>query len=62
MPALIPAIPWILGGLALLWTGKEAVDATGEAAEKSASLVKWVVIGGVVYVGYRAAKSGGVLK
>ena len=58
----IPLIIW--GALAVggLLAANEVIDSTGETAEKSTKLVKWVVIGGGVYVSYKALKSAGVLK
>lgn len=53
---------WAIAGAGVLWAGKEAVEATGEAADKSANLAKWLAIGGALYVGYRLAKQSGALK
>jgi len=71
MPILgIPLWVWITGGaVAVGTTGAIVADQTGDAAEqmgdaaaKSAELAKWVVVGGALYVAYRAAKTSGAIK
>lgn len=60
----MPAILWILGIGAGAWAIKEtgdAVENAGDASAQAAGLARWVVIGGVVYVGYRAARKAGVI-
>lgn len=48
-----------LGGLALGYLG---LREGGEAADKAATLAKWVVIGGAGYVVYRNARGWGIVK
>lgn len=48
----------IAGGLVLsgvFYTG-------GEAAEKTTKLVKWVTVGGSLYLAYQYTKSTGIIK
>lgn len=40
----------------------DAAEQTGDAAARSANLVKWAVVGGALYVSYRAMKSAGAIK
>ena len=56
--------PIIWAGVALggLYLGGKAIQDAGEAADKTAKLVKWSTAGGALYVSYRALKAGGVLK
>lgn len=67
----VPLIPLIWGGIGLaggylgyktLDEAGQAAEAAGEAAEKSTDLAKWLVLGGGLYVSYRAMKSAGVIK
>lgn len=48
-------MPYLLigAGLAALYLIDDAVDSVGDAAEKSTSLARWVVIGGGLYVGLK---------
>lgn len=59
---VVPLIVWggvIVAGIAsTAW----AADEIGDAAEKSERLVKWAVVGGGLYVSYRALRSTGVIK
>lgn len=63
------SIAQLLGRL-IMWGGAalvvdeagQAIEATGDAAEKSTKLVKYAVIGGGLYVAYKVAKSSGALK
>lgn len=62
MGALLRGALWvggILAGASALNATGDVIEETGEAAEKSANLVKWVVIGGVLYYG---AKQVGAIK
>ncbi len=55
-------MPLIIRGGLFVWglfAVKDIVSETGTAAEKSSKLVKWVVIGGVLYYGGKAV---GVIK
>lgn len=53
----------VVGGIGYLLTeqAEDVIEKSGEAADKSARLVKWMVIGGVVYTGYQIAKGQKVL-
>lgn len=51
----MPYLAWIAGGAALGFV----LDRGANAAEQSAKLARWVVIGGAVYV---AAKHTGAVK
>ena len=55
----MPLIVWGVIAIGGLFAVNEIVDSAGEAAEKSSKLVKWAVIGGVLYYGGKAV---GVIK
>lgn len=58
----MPIIVWGIGGIAALAGLAWAADEAGDAAEKTAKLVKWSAVAGGVYVTWRAAKTGGLIK
>lgn len=55
-------MPIILGLVAVGAVWGWAAGKTGNAIEQSGKPVKWLVAGGVVYVGYKALKTGGSIK
>ena len=59
MPTLIIRGVVLLGGLFL---GDKVVKSSGDAIENASELTKWLVIGGVVYTTYAAAKAAGAIK
>ena len=70
MPAFLLAIPawaWLtgaatIGGAVIIDQTGDTAEQMGDAAEKSAGLAKWFVIGGIAYASYRVAKSTGAIK
>ncbi|MCE8508350.1 hypothetical protein KBY28_07785 [Ruegeria pomeroyi] len=58
MPVLVYGALALVGLAGVGWAAKE----TGEAADSLTRLTKWGVVAGGLYVGYRAAKTGGLLK
>ena len=54
-------VPIILG-IAAIGAGAWALHETSDALDSATSLTKWAVIGGGVYVAFRALQAGGVLK
>jgi len=59
----MPILAWY-GALAIggLIAGGWAAGKVGDAAQETAKPIKWIVTGGVVYVGYKALKSSGAIK
>lgn len=56
--------PLIWGALALggIFGAGWAARETGEAMDSATRLAKWAVVGGGLYVSYRALKTAGALK
>lgn len=61
---------FLIGGLVVAGLGAggyfvhgvgDAAEEIGDAAKKSEALVKWAVVGGSIYVSYRALKSAGAV-
>lgn len=58
MPVLVYGALALAGVAGVGWAAKQ----TGDAAGQLTQLTKWGVVAGGLYVSYRAAKSGGLLK
>lgn len=59
----MPVVAWWIGaGIVGLFGVGYAADKSGEAMDSATRLTRWLVIGGVVYVSYEAAKSAGAIK
>jgi hypothetical protein len=54
----LPLLAWGAIAVGVGWITDNAADAAGDGAK----IVKWGVIGGGLYVSYRALKSAGAIK
>ena len=62
---LIRAGLFLAGVYGVGWASKEAGEAlkeTGEALDSATRLTKWAIVGGSVYVSYKALQSAGAIK
>ena len=58
IPLIAYGVLAVVGVAGAGWAARE----TGDALDSATKLTKWVVVGGALYVSYRALQAGGALK